>query len=68
MAAGIADQPSSAVIQSGERTGAFAIDTDHMVTDRDGNCRISREDFAVAIIDELENPKFDKQRFTVGYR
>lgn len=57
-----------AVIQPGERTGRFAIDTDHMVAGRDGNCRISREDFAVAIIDELENPKFIKQRFTVGYR
>jgi putative NADH-flavin reductase len=37
------------------------------VTDANGDSRISAEDFAVAIIDELEKPQFVKRRFTVAY-
>jgi hypothetical protein len=35
--------------------------------DAQGDSRISAEDFAVAVVDEIENPKFDGKRFTVGY-
>jgi hypothetical protein len=38
-----------------------------MVVDARGEGRISREDFAVAILDEIENPKHIMCRFTVGY-
>lgn len=55
------------VIQPGERTGKFRIGTDTMVVDAADNGRISREDFAVAILDEIENPRYVRQRFTVGY-
>ena len=54
-------------IQPGARTGKFRLGTDTMVVDADDNGRISREDFAVAILDEIENPKHVRQRFTVGY-
>lgn len=56
-----------AVIQAGERSGKFRIGTDTMVVDAAGNGRISREDFAVAVVNEIESPKHVRRRFTVGY-
>jgi putative NADH-flavin reductase len=38
-----------------------------MVVDPADNGCISREDFAVAILDEIENPRHVRRRFTVGY-
>ena len=54
-------------IKAGDRTGEFRLDTETAIVDAEGNSRISEEDFAVAIIDELENPQFIGRRFTVGY-
>ncbi len=54
-------------IEAGDRTGAYRIDTETRVVDAAGKSFISQEDFAVAIIDELENPRFVGQRFNVGY-
>ena len=34
---------------------------------RDGQSRISTEDFAIALVNELEQPKHSRQRFTLGY-
>lgn len=56
-----------ASIQPGARTGKFRLGTDTMVVDAADDGRISREDFAVAVLDEVENPKHVKRRFTVGY-
>ena len=57
----------AAVIEPGTRTGHYRTATDQLIVDAQGNSRISAEDFAVAIVDEIENPKFDGKRFTVGY-
>ena len=57
----------SAVIEPGTRTGKYRTATDQLIVDAQGKSRISAEDFAVAILDEIENPKFIEQRFTVGY-
>jgi putative NADH-flavin reductase len=57
----------SASIAPGERTGKFRLGTDQLLTDANGESRISLEDYAVAMLDELENPKHIRQRFTVGY-
>lgn len=57
--------PSS--IKPGERTGKYRLGTDTMVVDGDDQGRISREDFAVAVLDEIENPRYVNRRFTVGY-
>jgi len=57
----------AAFIQPGERTGKFRLGTDTLVTDEKGTSRISAEDYAIALVDELENPKHIRQRFTVGY-
>jgi putative NADH-flavin reductase len=57
----------SAVIAPGERTGKFRLGGDQLLVGADGQSRISQEDYAVALIDELEKPAHIRQRFTVGY-
>ncbi len=49
-------------IKPGERTGNYRLGTDTMVVDAADNGHISREDFAVAILDEIENPKYVRQQ------
>ena len=56
-----------AAIKPGERTGVFRTDLDNLVIDAGGNSLISQEDFAIAILDEVEKPKHIRERFTVGY-
>ncbi|GAA4902105.1 NAD(P)-dependent oxidoreductase [Streptomonospora salina] len=55
-----------AVIEPGERTGAYRTDTRRLVADARGNSRISAEDYAVALVDEIESPRHRNERFTVG--
>lgn len=57
----------SAEMQPGERTGKFRLGCDQLLTDANGQSRISVQDYAVAMIDELEKPAHIRQRFTVGY-
>jgi len=57
----------SAVIEPGTRTGKYRTALDQLILDAQGNSRISAEDFAVAVVDEIEKPQFDGKRFTVGY-
>ncbi len=57
----------AALIQSGRRTGHFRIGLDRLVLDDNGDSIISVEDFAVAMIDELEEGNFSCTRFTVAY-
>jgi uncharacterized protein len=38
-----------------------------LLVDADGRSRISMEDYAVALADELETQKHSRRRFTVGY-
>ncbi|GGX72410.1 NAD(P)-dependent oxidoreductase [Streptomyces hiroshimensis] len=54
-------------IAPGERTGRFRIGGDQAVRDADGRSRVSAEDAAVALIDEVELPRFVQRRFTIGY-
>ncbi len=57
----------SALFVPGERTGVFRLGTDQLLTGADGQSRISFEDYAIALVDELERPAHVRQRFTVGY-
>ncbi|MGH8230162.1 MAG: NAD(P)-dependent oxidoreductase, partial [Steroidobacteraceae bacterium] len=57
----------SIMLVPGERTGKFRIGGDQVLKDAKGDSRISQEDLAVAIIDELEHPRHIRKRFTVGY-
>lgn len=51
----------------GERTGSFRLGDETLLTAADGKSSISYEDFAVAMLDEIEKPKHKNARFTVGY-
>lgn len=51
----------------GERTGTFRLGTDTLLTAPNGKSSISYEDFAIAMLDEIEAPKHENARFTVGY-
>jgi len=52
---------------SGERKGTYRKGLENPVFDANNRSIISVEDIAVAIVDELENPKHIRQRFTVAY-
>jgi hypothetical protein len=51
----------------GERTGSYRDGGDVVVKDADGESYISGADLAVAVVDEIEDPRHSRERFTVGY-
>ncbi|MEU1817569.1 NAD(P)H-binding protein [Streptomyces roseifaciens] len=57
----------SALFLPGERTGTFRFGGDDLLADADGTSRISAEDYAIALLDEIETPRHSRRRFTVGY-
>lgn len=57
----------SADLKPGQRTGSFRLGTDQLLIDATGQSTISVQDYAVAMIDELERPTHVRQRFTAGY-
>ncbi|RRS03894.1 NAD(P)-dependent oxidoreductase [Aquabacterium soli] len=57
----------SAMIEPGQRTGQFRLGGDQLLVDAQGKSHISLQDYAVALIDELDKPAHSRQRFTVGY-
>lgn len=57
----------SALFIAGERTGTFRLGGDGLLTGTDGKSWISYEDYAVALLDEIEAPQHVRRRFTVGY-
>ena len=56
----------SAMFVPGERTGKFRLGKDALLTNDKGSS-ISFEDYAIALVDEIEKPAHSRQRFTVGY-
>lgn len=56
-----------ALIEPGARTGKYRTGKDQLLTDEGGLSRISAEDYAVAVLDELEEPRSVRQRMTVAY-
>jgi putative NADH-flavin reductase len=57
----------AAVIEPGEKTGKYRVGNDQLLVDESGQSKISAEDYAVALLDEVEHPKHKKQRITVAY-
>jgi len=57
----------SAFFVPGERTGKFRLGTNQLIANEQGDSRISLEDYAIALVDELESPKHERERFTIGY-
>ena len=56
-----------ATLQPGERTGRYRLGGDNLLVAGDGTSLISMEDLAVALLDEAEEPKHRRARFTVAY-
>jgi putative NADH-flavin reductase len=56
-----------AVLEPGERTGRYRLGVDELLVDADGRSAISMEDLAVALLDEAEQPRHHRARFTVAY-
>ncbi|WJD72276.1 NAD(P)-dependent oxidoreductase [Pseudomonas asiatica] len=56
----------SAEFVHGERTGVFRLGKDSLLSNEHGSS-ISFEDYAIALVDEIEQPNHSRQRFTVGY-
>jgi uncharacterized protein len=54
----------SAEFDPGERTGKYRLGDDYLLIDAEGESNISMEDYAIAMIDVLEQNKFNKKRFT----
>ncbi len=52
---------------AGERTGKFRLGGDVLVTDENGASKIGGDDYAIAFVDEIEEPQHSRKRFTVGY-
>ena len=57
----------AAMLEPGTRTGTFRLGTDQLLVDANGQSHISTQDYAAAMIDELERPTHIRQRFTAGY-
>ena len=57
----------AAEIAPGERTGKYRTTGDQLLVDAKGRSFITFEDYAVAVLDELERPQHVGQRFGVAY-
>ena len=57
----------AAFFEPGQRTGKFRLGKDQLISDAKGNSKISMEDYAIALVDELEKPQHERQRFTIAY-
>ncbi len=57
----------AAMLVPGERTGHYRSGRDQLLVNSEGESRISLEDYAVAMLDEAENPQHHRERFTVAY-
>ncbi|WP_197338784.1 NAD(P)-dependent oxidoreductase [Ralstonia solanacearum] len=55
------------LIEPGVRTGQFRLGGDDVIVDEQGKSRVSFEDYAIALVDELEKPAHERARFTIGY-
>jgi uncharacterized protein len=57
----------AAYFEPGRRTGKFRLGKDELIANEQKESRISMEDYAIALVDELEKPRHRRQRFSVGY-
>lgn len=57
----------AAMLAPGDRTGKYRVGADQLLKGPDGESRISIPDYALAMLDEVENPKHPRQRISVAY-
>ena len=58
--------PSAFFDPQGSRSGAYQTGKDHLLANSEGKSYISYPDYAIALVDEIENAKHVNERFTVG--
>jgi uncharacterized protein len=54
-------------VKPGERTGHYRVGKDHLLKNEKGESKISTQEYAVAMLDELENPQHVREQSTVAY-
>ncbi|GGE81258.1 NAD(P)-dependent oxidoreductase [Priestia taiwanensis] len=57
--------PSAIFDAEGKRTGSYKSGKDHLLVNSKGESYISYADYAIAVLDEIENPQHINERFTV---
>lgn len=57
--------PSAIFDADGKRTGTYQTGHDHLLVNSKGDSYISYADYAMAVVDEIENPQYLNARFTV---
>lgn len=57
----------AAFFEPGERTGKFRLGTKELISNAKGESRISMEDYATALVDEIEKPRHERASFSVGW-
>jgi uncharacterized protein len=57
----------AAFFEAGERTSKFRLGRTALIADQNGNSRISLEDYAIALADELEHPAHERAQMSIGY-
>lgn len=53
--------------EPGERTGKFRLGTTQLIADDSQQSRISMEDYAIGLVDELEHPAHLRGQLSIGY-
>ena len=59
--------PAGVFDQQGKKTGNYRLGKDDLIVDAEDNSHISVQDYADAMVNELEKPAHHKERFTIGY-
>lgn len=59
--------PAGVFDQQGKKTGNYRLGKDDLIVDAEGNSHISVQDYADAMVNDLEKPAHHKERFTIGY-
>lgn len=57
----------AALLFEGPRRGTYRTGTDQLLTDANGESQISFADYAIAMVDELEQHRHSRARFTAAY-
>lgn len=57
--------PAALFNPEGKRTGSYQKGKDHLIVNTKGESYVSYADYAIAIVDEIENPQHVNERFTV---
>jgi hypothetical protein len=53
--------------EAGQRTGKFRLGTTNLIANEKGDSRISFEDYAIALVDEIEKPAYERGQLSIGY-